>query len=628
MGLGLLLAVTLAGAAPEVPLTTLVHANARLAGREQRPDDVLKLWLVHNAMVRQQGARFEHEEDFRSLVWAALGETGLCTDGVTRDDQGAGVWPVAMHNWLVRALLSSEPEERESPFEAFGVGLQEREVSLHDVLSPEELHSVTFYRTLCLEPWLRLLDPEKLELPDFKQRLPVAKLMRELLRDSRRTLSKQKVESLAAIDARLFDLDVAITELELREAREQDREERSVVRELGLSSATRRPFVIAPSGEQQAILKRSLTWTPAAWLSLSQDRRLALFARARKLSEDPAALQALELGIIDQLAERHAGAEVQSWLGWLELDTKPALRGVVTQGDRGQRLLSLDRPTGFRERAPLALHRGVSFLEVGEREEALRSFAYAIAYAPESRTSAEVLALARRWLSFVLSGHQATDPLLATLGGILPKREFKQVVEDLAWSAALTADAESYEACARASRDRSAFELRVGRLAPLAAGRTEVFAAELRQALVDEPSLALRFSRQVLDQLEGSDSSIRRRQIPTLRALLVELSRRGVAPPGSGQAKQVSEVLTRGQAMLDALGSEAVLSGPERAALALSPKGEAFAGNVRLAPSDALPWPFTAPEPHAPSVFMPLDITPVEWLDAQGATVMGFRVHE
>jgi len=39
---------------------------------------------------------------------------------------------------------------------------------------------------------------------------------------------------------------------------------------------------------------------------------------------------------------------------------------------------------------------------------------------------------------------------------------------------------------------------------------------------------------------------------------------------------------------------------------ALAPKHEAFAGNIRLAPADPLPWPFVMPDPEAPSAFVPL----------------------
>ena len=53
-----------------------------------------------------------------------------------------------------------------------------------------------------------------------------------------------------------------------------------------------------------------------------------------------------------------------------------------------------------------------------------------------------------------------------------------------------------------------------------------------------------------------------------------------------------------------------------------------FAGSIRLAPADPLPWPFKPPEPEAPSVFTPIVLEPVEWRDAKGALVFGWRLSE
>jgi hypothetical protein len=64
------------------------------------------------------------------------------------------------------------------------------------------------------------------------------------------------------------------------------------------------------------------------------------------------------------------------------------------------------------------------------------------------------------------------------------------------------------------------------------------------------------------------------------------------------------------------------------AASALAPSSEVYAGSVRLAPSDPLPWPFHAPAVEAPSIFTPLDLSPVEWLDRSGALVFGWRIGE
>jgi hypothetical protein len=60
----------------------------------------------------------------------------------------------------------------------------------------------------------------------------------------------------------------------------------------------------------------------------------------------------------------------------------------------------------------------------------------------------------------------------------------------------------------------------------------------------------------------------------------------------------------------------------------MAPYHEAFAGMVRLAPADPLPWPFRMPEPEAPSPFVPLRLEPIEWRGANGALVYGWRITE
>ncbi len=622
--LALVLLTALSATAPEPPLQTLVFYNARLAARDGRPKDVLKLWLLRNAVAQGRALAGLHDPDFLSLVWLALGDTGLCPDGLFDDAGGAGVRPLALHNWFVKTLALSEPEERPSAFEAFDVGLQARDVSLKDVLSAAELGSVTFSRGLCVEPWLRLFEPSTYRLPDFKDRLSVARLMRQLLRESRRTLAPTKVLHQAAVEARIFDLDLMITELETREARQAARERNEALTALALPPLAARTFVPSSASEEGAILRRTLAWSPADWLTLTPERRLYLFSKTLPLQEDRAALNARLGAIIDALVERRAGAEIEQWIGWLGPKDAPATRELLSAGARGQRLLSLDRSTGFRERGVIALLRGVTALETGDLTESMRSFAFAVARADESRQGERVLALARRWLAFVLSRHETTDDVLATLAALLPRHEAREVVAELVWAAALNADLPSFERGARAIQGNGAMDARVVRLKPLAAGKLTDFANALRASLEAEPYATLRFLRQLVEKLEASEDGVRRAQAPTVAVLLKLLGPLSIDKAGgSAQVRVAQELTDRLQAVLDGLDDRAAtLTGPG----ALSPKRETFVGSVRLAPVDPLPWPFSAPEPQAPSVFTPLSVVPVEWTGADGSLVMGFRV--
>ncbi|NCG22415.1 MAG: hypothetical protein GWP91_25650, partial [Rhodobacterales bacterium] len=113
------------------------------------------------------------------------------------------------------------------------------------------------------------------------------------------------------------------------------------------------------------------------------------------------------------------------------------------------------------------------------------------------------------------------------------------------------------------------------------------------------------------------------RTLSQLRVLLAPLS----DDEGLGRTGRLaSELMSRTQAImegLDGLGDEASTHDRARA---INPTGEVYAGSIRLAPADALPWPFRASKMGAPSVFSPIDLTPVEWRDESGQWVFGWSI--
>ncbi|HEX8440242.1 hypothetical protein [Archangium sp.] len=638
-----LLALTLATAAVagEPPSNqTLVFYNARLALREERPEEVLKLWLLRNSLANQ-GERGSHDEEFRSVVWAALGSRGLCQDGLLKDDQGgAGLWPLALHNWVTQAMVNGPPPEVPPPFGAFEVGRQQRFISLNDVLSTSELRSVSFFRGTCLLAYLTMFEsgqmpqfePGPLPRYDLEDRLVSGLLLRRLLRLSLQTLVREKVQSVAAVEARIFDLDLALVRLRARDARQQGLTAAWRARSAGVSSEGIREVREAATAwpknsEQAAFLRRSLTWRADEWLSLNRQRRLYLFAQARPLAQDARALERLVVDIIDALIERKAGEELESWVGYLDASETPSKRGVLIEGERGKRLLELEPSTGFRERSIIALHRGVAFLESGQMQDALRSFAYAMATAEESRESAVTLALARRWLSFVLSRYETNEEVIATLKALVPRQEYNPVIEELVWRAALRSDERSFEQVVASARRGGAFDGRVARLRLLAQGKVGELATQLRDAASEEPYLTLRFVRQLLEQLETEDADVRAANVPLLKLVLRVLDL-FVAKAGGSNAhvRTAEELIARAQAILEGLSHLDTSTGGR--ARSLSPRHEAFAGNIRLAPADPLPWPFRTSETEAPSAFTPLSLRPVEWRDAKGTLVFGWRLTE
>ena len=610
---------------------TLVFYNARIALRDHRPADVLKLWLLRNSLA-QRGEPGTHDAEFRSVVWAALGDLGLCQDGFANDDEGgAGLWPLALHNWLAQSLAKGPPESAPSSWEIFDVGRQQRLVSLYDVLSADELKTVSFFRSGCLRARTALLQFQQEPWADLEDRLTVGLLMRDLLELSKRSLRRDRVESVAVIEARLFDLDLALADLQARRARRQAHETAQQARMLGVSEAgaaeVRKTEKKWPENSRQAaFLRRSLTWRADEWLSLNQKRRLSLFAQARPLATDKDALDRLTLSVIDALIDQKSGEELQSWIGFLDASGSQALRDAVTLGERGKRLLELEPSTGFKERAVVSLHRGVAFLAAGQLQDALRSFAYSLRHADESTEADTTRALGRRWLSFVLSRYQTTDEVIDTLKALVPRQEYNAVIEDLVWRAALRADQASFDRVTESARHGGSFDARVERLRFLSQGKPGEMATLLRDEMKESPHAVLRFVRELLDNLETENAEVRRANVPTLRLLAKVLRPLATGDSRGSQTRQAEELLVRMQSILDGL--EAFDLSEQGEARAMSPTRETFAGSIRLAPADALPWPFRAPETEAPSAFAPLVLTPVEWRDDKGALVFGWRLSE
>ncbi len=519
-----------------------------------------------------------------------------------------------------------------APWDVFEVGRQQRSISLQDVLSAEELRSVTFFRTDCLLPATTALRFGRTPFLDLKDRLSAGWLLRDLLVKSRATLVREKVRNLSVVEARIFDLDLVLADLEARKARRNARSIAQQARVAGVSAAGAAELrgkleTLPEDSPQAAFLRRSLTWTPQEWLALNRERRLFLFARAQPLSKEPDARQKLMLGIIDELLRRKDGKELEAWIGFVGASDSTELRGALTSGERGKRLLELDESTGFRERAVVALHRGVGFLEAGELQESLRSFAYAMQQAETSREATVTLGLARRWLSYVLSRYETNDEVIATLKALVPRQEYNAVIEDLVWRAALRADDRSFERITRTARRGGSFDATLARLQPLSQGKPGELATRLRDALPEEPSSVLRFVRQLIENIEAEDADVRRANVPTLERVLEVLRPLTVeSRTAKSQSRTADELMERTQSILDGLSHlDDSMSGNARA---LSPTRSTFAGSIRLAPADPLPWPFRPPEPEAPSVFTPIVLEPVEWRDAKGALVFGWRLTE
>lgn len=622
-----------------------LFANARLQLRDRTPQGALRLWLVHNTLA-DSGLRPTHDGDFASVVWAALGETGLCPDGFPDDVHGAGLWPLALHNWLLKNMNKSA-QELPDAWSAFAGGMQQRPVSLFDVLSTEELGAVRFTRGRCLGPWLWQVRSPNPAWPDLDDRLVVGAMMRDLLVAAETSLVRTKVEGTALLAVRRFDLETALVRLEAAKRREQTSTMDQVLRAAGVSSEGR--FTLSQQREAAfgvsagALLwRKAMQWPASEWLSLSTQRRLSLFREADVGLNDWVARERVILNMIDANAARNNGPELSSWLGFAgrakrrhvdskndasdnELDEDRArLLKAIVEGERGERLLGVEG--GFRERSVVALYRGVAFLKAGDTMQALRSFAFALGHADESVAAEEVHGLSRRWLAFVLAQFAADDEVLAVLDRFVPPVDHAAVVETLLWRAALHGDTKSYDKLlAEAQRRRQTTLITLGkRLAPLAAGDLTALWAQVTTDQSD--SAILRFIERLLDQLALETVDVRANHRDTLAGMVQLLNEQHERATPS-QLRRLERVRDRAITLRNDVG-DFDLSVAGRVQMN-APGAEAYAGSVRLAPADPLPWPFAVPSTTPPNPFTPIALTPVEWrASPKGELVFGWSIHE
>jgi hypothetical protein len=619
---------------------TLIYYNARMALREEQPIEAVKLWLLRNAVEVREGVVSSHDDDFGSVAWAAMGQLGLCQDGQPTDEDGAGLWPLALHNWLVKDMGRRVPKGPR-PFDAFEVGQQQRRVSINDVLSADELRAVQFKRGHCLRPRLLLALRGENPLADLSDPPVVAGLLLELLDRSASTLDPAEVRGLAVLESRKFDLHLQLIEFAAREAKRDARKRARRARTLGLSRTSvavmnedAPTHSFADDSVPAAILRESSSWPASEWMALSPDRRLFLFDQARDAGGDPKALDGVVLGILDALVTEGEGEQVAAWVARHSgAHDDPAAREAIWGGELGQRLLALDPESGFQERSVIALYRGVDQLERGELRDALRSLAFALQQSEDSRDAETTRRLSRRWLAYTAAQFESTSELLITLRELIPARDYSLILEDLMWHAALRADRDSFERglAARSSRSggRAALDRRFALLQPLAGGDLATFIGTIRAGLTESPSETLRFLDQLVEQLELESSEVRVAHLPTFERVSVVLTPLTVAPTDGSPVRQTRTALAlleRIQAIQEGQQGVGPNASHQERARALSPTGEIFAGSVRLAPADPLPWPFVAVDVPAPSVFTPIELTPREWRDGSGAWVFGWSL--
>ena len=197
--------IFLALASTDVSLEKLqddVHANARLALRDDYPDETLKLWFLQNSLESTSQEAGPYGDDFHSLAWTALSRLGICAEWLAKDSKGAGIWPVAQHN-LMLSICVSHRSHRDSPLSMRFSSDTSNDSLVFNVLNRDEIAALRFRSNFCLTPYL-----EKAEIWDFPwsdNDLRVTYVvLKRLLQDALTTTANPKVRGQAVLSARIL----------------------------------------------------------------------------------------------------------------------------------------------------------------------------------------------------------------------------------------------------------------------------------------------------------------------------------------------------------------------------------------------------------------------------------------
>jgi hypothetical protein len=604
-----------------------VEARRALAARD--PQTALHLWLLHRAMPWDDG--FTREGEFLSTTWVAAGDSGVCPEGLPDDVDGARLWPIALHNWILRRVRRGPPADLPPMWPTFSLGLQTRPISLFDTLSLEELRTARLVVGPCnAHRWVQARLPT-LQWLDLEDRLSVGLVVHDLLELAETTTDPTQVRGLGLLPARRFDLEVAMTRLARDRAKAATDLAAQALRATGLApdQLTRwqqergRAFA---TGTRAGLWTTAARWPATTWLDLPDDRRVGLFLDARDALRVAGTEERLVLDVLRGLIDRRDGAAAERWLGAVNgLPTAPLVRTAILTGPLGADLLTLDAAAGFRERAVVALHRGVERAQSGAFLDALRLLAEALTHAETSSAGPALHDLTLRWFAFVVGSYATTDEVLAVIERFVPPGDHAVVLEAVLWRALFHADRASFErAYELLPKGARALRANFALLAPLAAGDVDAAFDAWGAAVVEKPRAMLDLAARLLARLASEPITLRARHEETLRRLLDELPR--VDASSSTRRKLVERLTSRAQAMLEAAGRARDEIGAR--ARDHDPDFEADAGALRLAPIDALPWPFVLAPPRPVDPFAPLLLVPVQWRDADGRIVDGWSLRE
>lgn len=544
-------------------LAAELYEQALLASEKGGDARVLKLWFLFLSL-RSDAAKAPYLKNWQSLIWSAVGQLNLCPESLP--EESSGLWPLVIYNYLIRHRQAVEAADRGAAdtLASFREGEQARRVRYDQVLSFEEIESFKPYRDSCL-PWVSIRKApafigEKEVKGDLKPQ-DRARILYRLLQKTQDSINLAAGEEWLKL--RLFTFQLYLS----------GGSEEAIAASL--------PFVLTLMRGSDAQIK-----------AFDKATRLYLVHTLDESELDAGAKQEIFFRWLDLAISFEDSELIDSLIGRIDR-SNPALRELVWNGPRGERLLELGKRELFSEAASLAMHRG---LAAADPIEALRQFSLAIRFAPQAR--AEGLDdLAFDWITFTLERYRFDEKLLSFLRSFLEPASLRRLINQLLWASVLAGEdtlvqnQELKELLGRRLREEAP------RLQLLASRRTgkfiETYVADLRE----KPRPVLQFTGEMLAQLE-------KQPFPVIEAHLDLIAKMHAALYKNLSRKQ----LERGpsQSILESFDRLLVHhkgSNPELAARQVRGLDRATLGTLRVEPSREIPWIFPEPPEVSFDVF-------------------------
>ncbi len=530
-----------------------IFHNAWLAARDDAYTEVLQHWYLFQSLAIDRQA---YAAPFASLLWATVDHLDLCPENLELDRAGAELWPLVLHNYLIRHRKDSDrpPQLKPEGVEAFQSGFQRRRVALTTTLEAPEMLALEVQRFPCSAvAQSRDLDDRALKEPAAKSgsRVKVvkeerARLLLAFLRQAR--LHWQEGDAARLLDLRIFSIQLYLEEKGQADAALVEQAAALADAELDADTIAFIPQLIAESD-----------------LPLARRRTLLLEWLDRAIARQDAAGTRRIIGLIDRL--------------------DPDARVLIWSGVRGERLVAWGE--NFPEGSALALHQALDYYGQRQILPTLRSLAESTRLGAADDASA---VLAMKWIKFILLQYRFEGRLLDFLRQYLKPATFKAMAQDLMWTSVFYR--ERYFIEQTQTRDLLGYRLRSmqDKLSLIAAGRDGQVIKALEK---DEPRQALQFIRSFTEQLSGQSQPLIVRMEFLLRGMQKVVDRQ------VGHSALQQDV----RLALDALLIRAGALSEQQKDRQVAAGASVMLGTVAVEPSGAAPWPFPDPERVGLNVF-------------------------